>query len=510
MSQEESVQVENTQESSSSSLPEETSLPEVKEDTTVTETVEEVEAVLVPKVNVWHLRQQQQPAVPSQSPASNAESWPTLADQQVVAQTQGTAAGSASPSSTSSQQPKGRQQWVPLKLDIHYASGATGASNAGSTNLASASNAQKTGRKSNYQNQPSNGRSAPTDQRNGRSHQRQSQSTTSAGGKPTANTTQQRGQQPQQNRRSQSYQRNSRPQQSQSESTDSHNQKADEQQVAVTSPPASPGGAENVNTHVESHAQPADENDEINGTRNSQNRSQSSSYNYQSQNNRPSNYNKGYSMKSAGARGGPRGHSSQHYNGGKKYPNGTSSAGTYFSTYPQQAPYPPHTYYPSPTPSSASSSNDFQPFTNNTVPQQPLFFQPPPPPMFDPADPNQAQFLMLQQQQQPSVLTFIQLQIEFYFSPENLVKDLFFRSKMNEEGYISVQLIAGFNRVRAMCGGNLNMVRAALAQSSILEVGPFDGEEGMGVRLAADEWSRWILPKKTEPASAECDTTAAV
>jgi hypothetical protein len=47
---------------------------------------------------------------------------------------------------------------------------------------------------------------------------------------------------------------------------------------------------------------------------------------------------------------------------------------------------------------------------------------------------------------------------EYYFSVENLCKDLYLRSKMDEEGYVLISEIASFNRIRFLTG-DVGMVR---------------------------------------------------
>ncbi|KAK4321976.1 hypothetical protein Pmani_007259 [Petrolisthes manimaculis] len=44
----------------------------------------------------------------------------------------------------------------------------------------------------------------------------------------------------------------------------------------------------------------------------------------------------------------------------------------------------------------------------------------------------------------------IKKQVEYYFSDENLAKDIFMRRKMSKDGYIPVSLIASFNRMKAL------------------------------------------------------------
>lgn len=58
---------------------------------------------------------------------------------------------------------------------------------------------------------------------------------------------------------------------------------------------------------------------------------------------------------------------------------------------------------------------------------------------------------------------------EYYFSEENLMKDLFIRRKMDENGYIPVTLIASFHRVRALTA-DINKILSAIKASNQLEL----------------------------------------
>jgi len=77
-------------------------------------------------------------------------------------------------------------------------------------------------------------------------------------------------------------------------------------------------------------------------------------------------------------------------------------------------------------------------------------------------------------------------QIEYYFSQDNLLRDVYLRSHMNEEGWLPLRLLAGFNRVKSLCS-NLAMITHALRSSEIVEV------NGENIRLR-NNWSYWILP----------------
>ncbi|KAJ1680173.1 hypothetical protein EV182_000533, partial [Spiromyces aspiralis] len=85
---------------------------------------------------------------------------------------------------------------------------------------------------------------------------------------------------------------------------------------------------------------------------------------------------------------------------------------------------------------------------------------------------------------------FIQKQVEYYFSVENLCKDVFFRTQMDTEGYVPLTLISGFNRVK-MLTQDLDVVRQALEASEEVEM----NEAKDKVRKRGD-WSKWLFPKQ--------------
>ncbi|CAG8664821.1 4744_t:CDS:10 [Funneliformis caledonium] len=89
------------------------------------------------------------------------------------------------------------------------------------------------------------------------------------------------------------------------------------------------------------------------------------------------------------------------------------------------------------------------------------------------------------------VLKFCILQqIEYYFSLENLCKDIYLRNNMDSEGYVPISLLAGFNRVKALTLDEA-FVREALLMSYIVEV------NGDKVRKR-EGWEFWLLPKQRE------------
>ncbi|TRY73192.1 hypothetical protein TCAL_00942 [Tigriopus californicus] len=70
----------------------------------------------------------------------------------------------------------------------------------------------------------------------------------------------------------------------------------------------------------------------------------------------------------------------------------------------------------------------------------------------------------------------VRKQIEYYFSEENLRKDMFLRRKMDAEGYLPMSLIASFNRVQGLTQ-DLPFIIESLNTSKVVEV-----KDGIKVR----------------------------
>jgi len=93
-------------------------------------------------------------------------------------------------------------------------------------------------------------------------------------------------------------------------------------------------------------------------------------------------------------------------------------------------------------------------------------------------------------------------QVEYYFSVQNLAGDTHLRRQMSSEGWVPIQTIAAFNRVRTLTGGvsldyTVVLVKEVLTLSNLVEV---DTEHDR-VRLTEDRWRDFVLPTQdtTEP-----------
>eukprot|EP00268_Persea_americana_P034084 TRINITY_DN3370_c1_g2_i2.p1 TRINITY_DN3370_c1_g2~~TRINITY_DN3370_c1_g2_i2.p1 ORF type:complete len:554 (-),score=111.63 TRINITY_DN3370_c1_g2_i2:1733-3394(-) len=82
--------------------------------------------------------------------------------------------------------------------------------------------------------------------------------------------------------------------------------------------------------------------------------------------------------------------------------------------------------------------------------------------------------------------TMLVKQIDYYFSSENLCKDVFLRQNMDEQGWVPISLIASFNRVKQLTVYFPAIVEA-VRSSTVVEV------QGDKIRKRND-WMNWLLP----------------
>ncbi|KAI9171980.1 HTH La-type RNA-binding protein [Paramyrothecium foliicola] len=85
----------------------------------------------------------------------------------------------------------------------------------------------------------------------------------------------------------------------------------------------------------------------------------------------------------------------------------------------------------------------------------------------------------------------LKTQIEYYFSIENLCKDVYLRKRMDSQGFVPLHFVAGFKRVRIL-SGDITLIRAICEESNEIEyvVGDDDCE-----RLRRRKgWEQFVMP----------------
>ncbi|PKA60132.1 hypothetical protein AXF42_Ash009816 [Apostasia shenzhenica] len=82
--------------------------------------------------------------------------------------------------------------------------------------------------------------------------------------------------------------------------------------------------------------------------------------------------------------------------------------------------------------------------------------------------------------------TMLLKQIEYYFSQDNLCKDLYLRQNMDKQGWVPISLIASFNKVKRLTN-SIQYLVDTVQLSSVVEV------QGEKLRKRND-WKTWLLP----------------
>lgn len=91
---------------------------------------------------------------------------------------------------------------------------------------------------------------------------------------------------------------------------------------------------------------------------------------------------------------------------------------------------------------------------------------------------------------QYSVLAMVTMQLEYYFSIDNLCKDLFLRKHMDTQGFVLLAFIAGFKRIQALTQ-DIEMLRHACQESMVVEV--VRGDDGIDRLRRREAWEKWVL-----------------
>ena len=99
-------------------------------------------------------------------------------------------------------------------------------------------------------------------------------------------------------------------------------------------------------------------------------------------------------------------------------------------------------------------------------------------------------------------LALVQTQIEYYFSIDNLCKDMFLRKHMDSQGLVFLNTIAQFRRMLELTH-DINLIRAASQNSREVEL--ITGEDGLDRIRRREGWQTWVQPMHLRDPSAQND-----
>ncbi|KAF2855982.1 hypothetical protein T440DRAFT_513081 [Plenodomus tracheiphilus IPT5] len=89
-----------------------------------------------------------------------------------------------------------------------------------------------------------------------------------------------------------------------------------------------------------------------------------------------------------------------------------------------------------------------------------------------------------------ALFNMITTQVEYYFSLDNLLKDMYLRRHMDSQGFVSLEFIAGFNRIKNL-SSDLELIKLVCQQSGDVEYRT--SEHGQDRLRRRDGWAQWVL-----------------
>ncbi|KAL0694225.1 hypothetical protein Bca4012_061405 [Brassica carinata] len=110
-----------------------------------------------------------------------------------------------------------------------------------------------------------------------------------------------------------------------------------------------------------------------------------------------------------------------------------------------------------------------------------------PPPVLVPSQKAPLKTKTLNQVQKVPLKTKILNQVQYYLSEYNLPNDVYLRKRMNDEGFVHIELIAGFNKLKALTS-NIQLILDSLQGSDMVEV---QGYEIRNRRV----WRKYVMPQ---------------
>ncbi|KAH6614938.1 hypothetical protein C7974DRAFT_56412 [Boeremia exigua] len=99
-----------------------------------------------------------------------------------------------------------------------------------------------------------------------------------------------------------------------------------------------------------------------------------------------------------------------------------------------------------------------------------------------------------------ALFQMITTQVEYYFSVDNLLKDLYLRKHMDSQGFVSLDFIAAFNRIKSL-STDIELLKLVCQQSSNVQYRT--GEDGRDRLRRREGWEQWVLGMDERDESAQ-------
>lgn len=111
-----------------------------------------------------------------------------------------------------------------------------------------------------------------------------------------------------------------------------------------------------------------------------------------------------------------------------------------------------------------------------------------------------------QQYMEPfSLMSMLSMQLEYYFSVDNMCKDMFLRKQMDSQGFVPLNVLASFKRVKSLTE-DFELLRHVSRQLRSVECQT--GEDGIDRLRPREKWQQWVLPVDQREPAAQHDGAA--
>lgn len=98
------------------------------------------------------------------------------------------------------------------------------------------------------------------------------------------------------------------------------------------------------------------------------------------------------------------------------------------------------------------------------------------------------------------LMSMVSTQMEYYFSLDNLLKDMFLRKNMDSQGFVFLDVIANFNRMKQLTADR-DILKAVCLRSDAIEIRV--GEDGKERLRRLEGWQKLVLPLEQREPSAQ-------
>ncbi|KAL3473787.1 hypothetical protein BJX99DRAFT_191978 [Aspergillus californicus] len=102
--------------------------------------------------------------------------------------------------------------------------------------------------------------------------------------------------------------------------------------------------------------------------------------------------------------------------------------------------------------------------------------------------------------EQFSLMSIISMQLEYYFSVDNLCKDIYLRKHMDSQGFVALSVIAAFKRVKSLTE-DFELLRHVSRNLRVAE--HYMGEDGVDRLRPRGGWEQWVIPLEQRDSSAQ-------